>query len=643
MTTSCSRRLSFRLAFALALAFSLAVATRPRPQRADNQQVSSTSAVPAEVPGAAREETEERARNAYGKLGVSFEENRGQVGGQVRYLARHGGATVFLTNNEAAFTLSAATRQEPESHAVSMKFEGANTAAEVSGERELEGKVNYLRGSDPSKWQTNVRTYGAVRYRGIYDGVDLVYYGKRQGQMEYDFEVSPGADAGRISLKIEGAKALKVDAAGDLLISTPAGEMRQRRPLVYQEVEGARREVEGGYALEAGGRVRFKLGQYDDSAPLIIDPVLEYSTYLRGHYQDYGYAVAADSAGNAYVIGSTFSQHFPMVNPIQPGGSGVPTAFVVKIGYRSISGRVVTRGAAGVAGVPWVTVKLTGAQTLTGLTDAHGYYSFADVDPRGGHVITPSKTNLSFAPASRTYADLNADLSDVNFTVPSLSVGNVAVTEGDTGESAANFTVKLQPPSTQPVTVNYQTAGGTISPAAADSDYTALPLTQLTFAPGQTVKAVTVKVRGDTLDEADETFRLLLSAPTGALISNKEGVCVITDNDAAPSLKVDNVAVTEGDADVTATFTVSLSAQSAQTLTVKYKTANGTATAPADYTGVGLTTLTFAPGETTKTVSVTVKGDESDEPAETFRLQLSSPANATIADGTGICTITDDD
>ena len=197
--------------------------------------------------------------------------------------------------------------------------------------------------------------------------------------------------------------------------------------------------------------------------------------------------------------------------------------------------------------------------------------------------------------------------------------------------------------STQPVTVKYQTADGTISPAAADSDYTALPLTQLTFAPGQTAKAVYVKVKGDTLDEADETFRLLLSAPTNALISKKEGVCVITDDDAAPSLSVNNVSVAEGDADVAATFTVSLSAASAQTLTVKYKTANGTATAPADYTAVPLTTLTFAPGETTKTVSVTVKGDTLDEAAETFQLQLSPPTNATIADGTGICAITDDD
>ncbi len=934
MLTSCSRRHSFHFALTLALTFSLTAVSWPRPQRAANQQVSGAADVPAEAPAAMRAETEQRARKAYGKLGVSFEENRGQTDRRVRYLARHGGATVFLANDEAAFVLRApeshdsAAGEKPspgraKSHAVRMKFEGANPRAEVSGERELSGRVNYFRGNDPSKWRTNVRTYGAVRYRGLYEGVDLVYYGNERGEMEYDLVVAPGADPSRISLKIEGAKSLEVDAAGDLVINTPAGEMRQRKPTVYQEVNGARREVAGGYVAEPDGSVRFALGEYDRSAPLVIDPVLEYSTYLggskyeEGHsiavdpagnayvtgltrsfdfptvnpvqgtrggssddftgsdafvtklnaagnalvYSTYlggsnydnGFAIAVDSAGNAYVTGATASSDFPTANPMQStnnsffgtafvaklnaagnalvystylggghvdrgsgiavdsagnayvtggtvssnfptvnpaqgtmhgsgdafvaklnaagsaliystylggggedAGSGIavdaagnayvtgttrsfdfptvnpiqstnssnfgtafvaklnaagsafvyatylgghdetlgfgiavdaagnayvtgltlasdfptvhpiqtdrvdsdafvtklnaagsafiystylgggvgdvgtgiavnpagevyvtgytnspnfptvnpvqsttkgtedafltklnaagsafvystylggddgdeghgiavdsagdayvmgitrsldfPTvnpiqgthggggqdAFVTKFSFVSIQGRVITSGATGVVGVPWVTIKRTGTDTITKLTDAHGYYSFTGL-PRGeDYTLTVSKNHLSFVPASRTFTDLDANLSDVNFTVPSLSVNNVTVTEGNAGEVTATFTVKLKPASGKPVTVNYQTIGGATNSATDGADYTALPPTTLTFTRGQTVKTVTVKVKGDTLDEANETFRLLLNGPTNALISDNIGVCTITDDD----------------------------------------------------------------------------------------------------------------
>jgi hypothetical protein len=190
------------------------------------------------------------------------------------------------------------------------------------------------------------------------------------------------------------------------------------------------------------------------------------------------------------------------------------------------------------------------------------------------------------------------------------------------------------------VTVDYATGDGTAT--TANNDFLNSGGT-LTFDPGQTVKTVAVKVKGDTLDEANEIFRLLLSAPTGALISDNEGLGTITDNDAPPSVKVNNVAVTEGNSAVVATFTVTLSAQSAQTITVKYQTMNGTATAPRDYAARALTTLTFSPFQTTKTVGVTVAGDLLDEPAENFKLVLSSPTNATVAVAAGTCTINDND
>ena len=291
-------------------------------------------------------------------------------------------------------------------------------------------------------------------------------------------------------------------------------------------------------------------------------------------------------------------------------------------------------------GVAGVTVNLSGTQSGSKVTDASGNYSFAGLPMGGNFTVTPSKAGLSFVPASKSVTNLSADQLSVNFAVPSLSVNNITVTEGNTGETTATFTVKLTPAATAPVMVKYATANST---ALAPGDYTALALTPLTFDPGQTSKTVAVKIKGDTLDEANETFRLLLSAPTGAVISDNEGVCTVTDNDLPPTLKVNSLTVTEGNAATTATFTVTLSAQSAQTVTVKYQTVNGTALAPADYTAKALTTLTFSPFQTTKTVAVTVAGDLLDEAVETFKLQLTAPTNATIAAGTGTCTINDND
>ncbi len=1071
MSTSRSRRQSFSFALTMALIFSLAAAALPRPQRAAAPQASGTAAVkagaPQEAPAKTDAEVEQRARAAYGKFGVSFEENLGQSDKQVRFLSRRGGTTVFLTNDEAAFVLSAparkvkgeiassdiatderaiaeetapeavgrrgrgpATHERPKFHAVHMKFDGANPWAEVVGERELAGRVNYLRGDDPSKWRTGVKTYGAVRYRGIYDGVDLVYYGNELGQMEYDFEVAPGADPRQISLLVEGADAMEVDASGDLVISTPAGPMKQHRPAVYQEVEGLRHTVEGAYAVEPDGRVRFALGEYDASAPLVIDPVLEYSTYLGGGFEDgargiavdsarnayiagytystdfptknpvqstnaapgiftdafvtklnstgsalvystylgggddddalniavdasgnayvggstystnfptanavqatkigtfdafvtklnaagnalvfstylgggggedvrdiavdsqgsavvtgitgssdfptvnpmqavyggtvdgfvtklnpagnaliystylggsnfetaYGVAVdmagnvyvagytestnfptanamqsahaggtqdafvtklnptgnalvystylggssvdqslgiavdfagnayvtgttgssnfptanakqpalassgdafvtklnaagnalvystylggnntdggrgiAVDSAGNAYVMGITYSTNFPMAFPVKNtnsgdgdvfvtkynaagtaflfstylGGSGTDNgngiaadaqgsayvagetessnypvaealqgtyasgghdAFVTKVSVLpSIRGRVLNGAGAGVAGV---TVKLAGSLAKTDVTDAAGNYSFYGLTQGGDFTVTPVKTNLSFIPASRTFTNLNSNLVNINFTVPTLSVNNVTVTEGNAGTVAATFTVTLKPAAAQTVTVKYQTANGTTNPATSVTDYTPLPLSPLSFSPGQTSKTVSVTVKGDALDELNETFKLLLSAPSNALITDGEGIGTITDDDTPPTISVNSPGVTEGNAAVPANFTVSLSKPSGLVVKVKYATANGTATAPADYTAKALTTLTFAPGEISKTVPVSIVGDTRDEPAETFKLQLSSPSNAIIGAGVGTCTINDND
>jgi Zn-dependent metalloprotease len=233
-----------------------------------------------------------------------------------------------------------------------------------------------------------------------------------------------------------------------------------------------------------------------------------------------------------------------------------------------------------------------------------------------------------------------------NPPVPSISVNNIAVTEANAGAfTTATFTVKLSPASTEAVTVKYKTANGT---AIAPADYTALPLTTLTFTPGQISKTVTAQVKGDALDEANETFKLLLSTPTKAVISDGEGICTITDNDPLPSVTINDARVTEPDSGViAATFTVRLSAASGKTVSVKYATGGGVAgsiaTAGTDYVAVPLTTLTFLPGQTTKTVTVQVKGDTVREANETFFVNLSGAVNGAITDAKGLGTILNDD
>jgi Calx-beta domain-containing protein/VCBS repeat protein len=224
---------------------------------------------------------------------------------------------------------------------------------------------------------------------------------------------------------------------------------------------------------------------------------------------------------------------------------------------------------------------------------------------------------------------------------PTISIGNTSDTEGSSTNTTATFAVSLSAASAKPITVNVATADGT---AHQPGDYTSKTQT-LTFNPGDTEKDFDVTVIADTVDEPNETFTATLSSPNAnaTLGSPTTGTATIVDDDDASGLSINNATVTEGNTGTTnATFTVTLAPASAQTVTVHYATADGTATQPADYTATS-GDLSFAPNETTKTINVPVKGDTTDEPDEGFTVNLSSPVNATIADGSGNGTITDDD
>jgi uncharacterized repeat protein (TIGR01451 family) len=268
----------------------------------------------------------------YGKLPMAFEANQGQTDPRVRFLARGSGYELFLTADEAVLALRAggaidlrqnSSEESPRVRATSvlrMQLAGANLMPTFSSVEELTGRSNYFLGNDPKKWSTNVPTYRKVKYGNVYPGVDLVYYGS-EGQLEYDFVVAPGGDPGRIALSFAGPQP-KVDTNGDLLLSMSGGDVRFRKPVMYQNVAGRKHLVDGHYALVAGNSVRFEVGNYDRKRALVIDPVLAYSTYLGGTQNDVAWAIAVDSSGNAYVTGETYSLDFPVKNPLETYHTG---------------------------------------------------------------------------------------------------------------------------------------------------------------------------------------------------------------------------------------------------------------------------------------------------------------------------------
>ncbi|BCM88343.1 levanase [Abditibacteriota bacterium] len=224
--------------------------------------------------------------------------------------------------------------------------------------------------------------------------------------------------------------------------------------------------------------------------------------------------------------------------------------------------------------------------------------------------------------------------------IPAISIGDASIREGDKGTAPLNFAIQLSRPSSSPVSVSWQTVVGT---ATAGADYLAVPPTTLTFKPGEVRKTVSVKVVGDALNEDSETLRAAFSKPTNATLSRSTATGTIADNDLIPSLKINDVQISEGNGgNKTALFTVSLSAPSGRIVMVNYMTANGTATAGSDYTSAR-GTLTFAPGQTSQSIAITLKSDTLLKPNESFKVELSNSQNATIIDNFGIGLVIDDD
>ncbi|MDX6404180.1 MAG: hypothetical protein QOH70_1635 [Blastocatellia bacterium] len=280
------------------------------------------------------------------KLPLSFERNVGQLDSRAQFSARGAGYNLFLTATGAVLELRKSisrrigrTRsesprdfhrdQEKPPTLLGLKLQGANANASAKGVDELPGRRNYFIGNDPARWRTDVPTFRAVRYEEIYPGISLTYYGNQQ-QLEYDFAIAPGADPQAIRLTFEAGVRPRISDGGDLVLRTAGGEVRQRKPVFYQEINGQRRLVEGSFRL-FGGQAGFAVGSYDRTKSLVIDPTLVYATYLGASGDDFGSSIAVDSSNNIYVAGTTSSTNFPLRSAAFGAKAGLADIFVTKI------------------------------------------------------------------------------------------------------------------------------------------------------------------------------------------------------------------------------------------------------------------------------------------------------------------------
>ena len=400
------------------------------------------------------------------RMPLQFEANHGQVDAQVQFLARGTSYTLFLTPTESVMVLlqrEAPAAKDPlglpdptavpdampmKQSVVRMKLEGANPSPTIDGMELLPGIVNYFIGNNPEKWHTKIPTYAKVQYQQAYPGIDLAYYGN-QGRLEYDFIVAPGADPNQIKLAFEGPSDIRVAEGEDLLLTTALGEVRMQKPVVYQlETDGHKTLIAGRYVVDAhtmplqaarqvNYSVGFQLASYDRTKPVVIDPVLVYSTYLGGSSNDDGKGIAIDVAGQAYVTGSTGSANFPTANPIQATLAG-GAAFVTKLNaagttllYSTYLGGSSSDDGSGIA------VDIFGQAYVTGSTKSTDFLTAAPLQATNAGGGDAFVTKLNAAGASLLYSTyLGGSSSDDGRGIAVDGTGEVYVT-GNT--RSANF------------------------------------------------------------------------------------------------------------------------------------------------------------------------------------------------------------
>jgi WD40 repeat protein len=399
---------------------------------------------------------------------LRFELNRGQIDPQVRFLACSQSGDMFLTASEMVLRVREASSSRDtkpgncapseqahtttNSAVVRMQTVDANPNPRITGLDPLPGTTNYFIGNNPKQWHTNVPSYAKVKYENIYPGIDLIYYGN-EGNLEYDFNVAPGADTSRIVLSVEGADGVHIDDVGNLVLQTAVGDVSQHAPRIYQELNGTRQEIAGGYKLiEPSIRnpkskiqnqlVAFALGDYDASKPLVIDPELVYATYFGGGAETDIKAIAVDAAGSVYVAGDTFAHDFPTKNPLQSSNnhSQSLSAIISKLSpdglslvystYLGGSDTFALDVAVGIA------LDSTGAAYVTGVTGSSDFPTKNAIQPaRNGNSQNLFVTRLSADGSSLVYSTYLGGSGTDEPKGIRLDSANAAYVFGKTGSS----------------------------------------------------------------------------------------------------------------------------------------------------------------------------------------------------------------
>jgi hypothetical protein len=363
-----------------------------------------------------------RFAQQYGNLPLRFEPNVGQISGSVKFLCRDASSSLLFTKSGAILMLpvldkhhetvkqpfafpsrSKALVSRPGRVAVlRLGFLGTSPQAAISGVGKPQGLSNYFVGNDPTKWRANIPNFERVRYAGIYAGVDLTFYGRNR-TLEFDLTVAPYASARVVRLRIEGAGRVAIGADGGVVIGTAARDVRLERPTVFQNMNGVRHAVRAEYRLTGPNEVGLKIGAYDQTQPLVIDPVLSYSTFLGGVGGSTAFAVFADSHGNAFVAGSA-QDGFPTTTGVVQAGFGGnasqfnTNAFVAKLNaegsaliYSTYLGGTIPTGASFTGDAAFgVTADVDGNAYITGTT------SSTDFPVVGAFQSTLNGTNNAF-------------------------------------------------------------------------------------------------------------------------------------------------------------------------------------------------------------------------------------------------------
>lgn len=371
----------------------------------------------------------------YGQLPLGFETNIGQADQNVKFISHGFDYNLLLTQNKAIFVSN-----HKQNTNLSLEFIGANDNSKIVGSNQLEIKTNYLLGQDKTKWQKEITNYSQVTYQEIYSGIDLIFYGNKKN-LEYDLVVAPNIDPNLIQLKFQGLeKAIKIDKQGDLLLPTQSGIIRQHKPFIYQEIEGNKVPISGSYNITESNLVSFNIGDYDQSKALIIDPEISYSTYLGGSLTDEANAIAVDTQGNAYIVGSTSSTDFPVANALQRNFGGGPfDVFVAKINPNG-NGLVYATyfGGSSIDQGFDIAVDASGSAYITGLTISTNFPTKGGLQTqKGGGTFDGFVTKLNPAGNDLVYSTyLGGNDDDQGFSLAINSAGNAFIT-GST--SSRNF------------------------------------------------------------------------------------------------------------------------------------------------------------------------------------------------------------